>query len=265
VHYRERKKTENRKQKTEQNNKQKELFLWKIAVLSSLRTAILDPTMSLHNTNLPDGTYLYMQPAEGSPILTPIRYNAQSPPSFTVEDPRYPSRTEIGLRHLVGYYCTYVGQIDVSFFDNEENALGILFITDHAFQKDRSMKDLQDNYKQGHAFEDNDTCDEEVDIPWAEDSAPSLDSDDVLPDSADEIILSIMKDLEKEDGTHLTGRIRRLNTLHIEEKAKEMDRIQSEGLDMAAQLEALDKKYMTIEQYMTKIRAVVRGHRAIFR
>jgi hypothetical protein len=78
--------------------------------------------------------------------------------------PGLPSRDKIDSRHLVGYYRKYVGPIDNAFFD-EEKAQEILFIADHKFHKDRSMRDLREDYERGRAFKDNYTCDDCY--PWA--------------------------------------------------------------------------------------------------
>ena len=119
-------------------------------------------------TNIPSGTFLYMQPeGKASPRLGPIRFHAHQfmelPfefPSFSIESPGLlKPRYKIDIRHLVGYYRKYVGPIDSAFFD-EEKATEILFIADHKFHKDRSLKDLHRDYERGHAFEKNYNCDE---------------------------------------------------------------------------------------------------------
>jgi len=197
--------------------------------------------MSHHLTNIPDGTLLYMQP-EGGPRLGPLRYTSfqadpYRPSSFTVIDPRYPSRTEIDSRQLVGYYRKHVGPIDGAFFD-EKKALEILFIAEHPFQKDRSMKDVQADYNRGRAFKDNYTCDDCY--PWA----CRCKNDEAEETTLHEKAKVFLKDIDKAGASAITERMDGLETL-----LKEAD----------PRLEALRDTFEEIKKHMSDIRALARA------
>jgi hypothetical protein len=235
-------------------------------------------------TNIPSGTGLYMQP-EGSPRLGPIRFNAHQftelPfefPSFSVEAPGLPPRHKIDIRHLVGYYRKYVGTIDNAFFD-EEKATEILFIADHKFHKDRSMKEFHEDYERKRKFEDNYGCDdcypwacrcpednEVIDIPWASGPDPTLDPED--PDDTAftpvrKFVNSLIRDLMRDEDVSATinERVETLGRLICEAKAEALARIQDRGQDMATQLEALNKKHQQLDKYMVDVRAIVKARR----
>jgi hypothetical protein len=196
-------------------------------------------------TNIPTGTLLYMQPkGEASSRLGPLRFNAHQftelPfqfPSFSVIAPGLPPRDKIDIRHLVGYYRKYVGPIDNAYFD-EVKAQEILFIAEHPFHKDRSMKDLREDYERGRAFKDNYTCDDCY--PWAcrcPEEEPKQE-----PSLAKAIVL--VKDIDKADVSGITERMEGLEAL-----LKVMD----------PRLEALRTTFEDIKKHMSDIRALVRA------
>jgi len=210
-------------------------------------------------TNIPSGTGLYMQP-EGSPRLGPIRFNAHQftelPfefPSFSVEAPGLPSRNKIDIRHLVGYYRKYVGPIDNAYF-NEVKAQEILFIADHKFHKDRSMKELHEDYERKRKFEDNygcddcypwacrcpEDCDETADIPWASDP-------DTIPETS--ILKDLIKDVVAGALTRATERVGKLDRLICEAKANAI---------VHPQEDEHDAKYQEMEKTMVEIRALLK-------
>jgi len=217
-------------------------------------------------TYIPTGTLLYMQPkGEACARLGPIRFNAhqftEPPfqfPSFSVEAPGLPPRTEIPLRHLVGYYRKYVGPIDDAYF-NEVKAHEILFIADHKFHKDRSMRDLREDYERRRAFEDNYTCDDCY--PWAcrcpEEEEEPKQEPEPKPEpkqepkqepeqepSLREKVQVLVKDIDKADVSGITERMEGLEAL-----LKLMD----------PRLEALRATFEDIKKHMSDIRALVRA------
>ena len=207
-------------------------------------------------TYIPTGTLLYMQPeGEACARLGPIRFNAHQftelPfqfPSFSVEAPGLPPRTKIPLRHLVGYYRKHVGPIDDAYF-NEVKAHEILFIADHKFHKDRSMRNLREDYERRRAFEDNYTCDDCY--PWACRCPEEEEEQEPEPEPKQEPESSILakarvlvKDIDKADVSGITERLEGIETL-----LKEMD----------PRLEALRATFEDIKKHMSDIRALVRA------
>jgi len=197
-----------------------------------------------------------MQPkGEASPRLGPIRYTAHqftAPPfqfpSFSVEAPGLPPRTEIPLRHLVGYYRKYVGPIDDAYF-NEVKAHEILFIADHKFHKDRSMRNLREDYERRRAFEDNYTCDDCY--PWAcrcpeeeEEPKQEPEPEPKQEPSLGEKVQVLVKDVDKADVSGITERMEGIEAL-----LKVMD----------PRLDPLRAIFEDIKKHMTDIRALVRA------
>jgi hypothetical protein len=212
-------------------------------------------------TYIPTGTLLYMQPeGKTSPRLGPIRFNAHQftelPfqfPSFSVIAPGLPSRDKIDIRHLVGYYRKHVGPIDDAYF-NQVKAHEILFIADHKFHKDRSMRDLREDYERRRAFEDNYTCDDCY--PWAcrcpeeeEEQEPKPEpKQEPEQESEPSSVLAkarvFVKGIDKADVSGITERMEGIEAL-----LKEMD----------PRLEALRATFQDIKKHMSDIRALARA------
>ena len=196
--------------------------------------------MSHYLTNIPDGTLLYMQPEGGTRLA--VVFNAHQftelPfqfPSFSVIDPGYPPRSKIDSRHLVGYYRKYVAPIDDAYFD-EGKAQEILFIAEHPFQKDRSMKELHEDYERKRKFEDNYTCDDCY--PWA----CRCKNDE--PTTLHEKAKSLLKDIDKADASAITERMDGLEALLKEAHPRP---------------EALHATFEEIKKHMSDIRALARA------
>jgi len=205
-------------------------------------------TMAHLLTNIPTGTLLYMQPPT-SARLGPIRFNAHQftelPfqfPSFSVIASGLPPRTEIPIRHLVGYYRKHVGPIDDAYF-NEVKAQEILFIADHKFHKDRSMRDLREDYERGRAFKDNYTCDDCY--PWA--CRCPEEEQEQEPEPEPSVLAKarvLVKGIDKADVSGITERMEGIEAL-----LKEMD----------PRLEALRATFEDIKKHMSDIRALARA------
>jgi hypothetical protein len=206
-------------------------------------------------TYIPTGTLLYMQPPT-SPRLGPIRFNAHQftelPfqfPSFSVMAPGLPPRTEIPIRHLVGYYRKHVGPIDDAYF-NEVKAHEILFIADHKFHKDRSMRDLREDYERRRAFEDNYTCDDCYPRPCRcpEEEPEPEPKQEPEPEPEPSSVLAkarvLVKGIDKADVSGITERMEGIEAL-----LKEMD----------PRLEALRATFEDIKKHMSDIRALARA------